>query len=506
MKMKKMLASLLSMSMLLALTACSGSTEGEDSGDNKAEPTTVMISYPVLNVLPTEEGTSDVEKAIDEYLEGKGEDVRIKLDPVDGGQYGTQMDMRIVGGESMDIYCPLSGVASAVATNSLVPLDDYLENELGPTMELIGDDFVKAGMVDGKVYAIPTYRATVSYIEWVCRKDIFDATGENIEDIKTLDDVERVLGKIKEQNPSVAALCPALGDPNSICLDAVYGSEGYSPYYNVGSVATVMGDDATVVNFFETDVFKEICDIAYRWNQAGYVIADASVLQEQPYNVIGANRAASFFWGNNYCDVESSRNLFQMQSGGTEVVIARLGRTPLKVGFPSWSIAHVSKNPSASAKVLNMLYTDEYVLNTIMFGLEGVSWIKGDEEGTIKWPEGKDVNSVSYTAAISAGTMGSEFLTYCMEGNFGTPSDLKLAQENMESAWASPAYGFAMNTASVESEVTALKNIGTQYLAGLYTGELNPDEIIPVMISEMKSAGSDDVVAEAQRQLDEWLK
>ena len=59
-----------------------------------------------------------------------------------------------------------------------------------------------------------------------------------------------------------------------------------------------------------------------------------------------------------------------------------------------WSITQTCSNPEAAAKVLNMMFTNETVLNYIIFGVEGIDYVKGDVvDGiqTIKYPEGYDM-------------------------------------------------------------------------------------------------------------------
>ena len=78
-----------------------------------------------------------------------------------------------------------------------------------------------------------------------------------------------------------------------------------------------------------------------------------------------------------------------------------------------WSITQTCSNPEAAAKVLNMMFTNETVLNYIIFGVEGIDYVKGDVvDGiqTIKYPEGYDMSSVPYTEAYSCGIVGNQFM------------------------------------------------------------------------------------------------
>lgn len=173
-----------------------------------------------------------------------------------------------------------------------------------------------------------------------------------------------------------------------------------------------------------------------------------------------------------------------------------------------WSITQTCSNPEAAAKVLNMMFTNETVLNYIIFGVEGIDYVKGDVvDGiqTIKYPEGYDMSSVPYTEAYSCGIVGNQFIMYALEGNTKA-EDIAFMKEKTETAKLSPIYGFDPDTTNVKTEQSAIGNVVSQYASGLLTGELDPEEYIPKMQEEMKDAGMDNFIAEVQTQLDAWEK
>ncbi|MNP84439.1 hypothetical protein D3C76_1837450 [compost metagenome] len=49
-------------------------------------------------------------------------------------------------------------------------------------------------------------------------------------------------------------------------------------------------------------------------------------------------------------------------------------------------------------------------------------------------------------------------------------------------------------------------NVIAQYYLPLETGSVDPEEILPQFIAKLKTAGIDKVIAEKQKQLDEWVK
>lgn len=520
MKLKRLLAWVLGTLMALSLAGCSGGKDtagttgggtaavdttagGNEAGD---EISTIKISYPCLVVTPTEEGTAEAENAINKYLEEIGEKVRIDLDPIDGNNYSTQVDMQIIGGENIDIYCPLTGMDAAVQTNKLLALDDYLNDELAGAIEVMGEDFKKNCEFNGKTYALPCYKGSVLVYYWVCPKEIFDTLGIDRASIKNVRDLDPVLAKIKELYPDMAAIAPSIGANgagNNFELARVLAGVGDYEVTNLNNGICVLGDDRTVRNMYETDYFREICDIAYGWNQAGYVVKDASVVTDANFTLVEAGRAASYIIGYAY-SAESVEAMSLTKADPYETVAIPLSKDMMSPITLTWGIAYTCKDPAAAARVLNMLYTDEFVLNTLIFGVEGSDWVDaGTGDGSILWPEGKDMNSVPYTAALTCGIIGNQFKMYSMEG-VTLASDIPFMADNMKNTKKSPVFGFAVDIEKIKTQTAAVSNVIAQYEGGLYTGELDPDVYIPKLLDELESAGMSDIVAEAQRQLDAW--
>ena len=88
----------------------------------------------------------------------------------------------------------------------------------------------------------------------------------------------------------------------------------------------------------------------------------------------------------------------------------------------------------------------------------------------------------------------------------GDPEDLWTATDEWnKSAVISPAMGFSWNNSSVLNQVTACTNVKSKYENALVTGSIDPDEAIPQFLQELEDAGVNDIIAEKQRQLDEYL-
>ena len=74
-----------------------------------------------------------------------------------------------------------------------------------------------------------------------------------------------------------------------------------------------------------------------------------------------------------------------------------------------------------------------------------------------------------------------------------------------ESGVASPAHGFSWDSNPVLNQVTACNNVVSAYHTALRWGAMDPNENLPKFIAELESAGINEIIAEKQRQLDEFL-
>ena len=524
-KIKKSLAILLAFVLVFSFAGCSSKKndtksdemtptgKAETTSDNttdtaaaeSTEITTIKLSYPVIVVVPSPDGTKQVQESINSYLEQKGENVRIELEPIDVSTYNDQMDMALAGGEGVDIYCPFTGLTTAIATNQVLPLNDYLDNELKDTVALMGEEWLKPSTYNGNVYAIPAYKGVVLEPYFICRKDIADEVGFDMDSIQSVKDIEPLLMKVKEKYPNMYPLVPTGGSAggNTLNVDtALAGVQGYK-VDNFGYGASIVGEDMTVQNYYNTDFFKEACKLTYDWNQKGLIMPDASLSSDVGTDLLGSEQAFSVITGYGYVP-ESVEAIYKSRCNGFDFYAKSLNKTLLTSGSlaVNWSIAYTCKNPQAAAKVLNMIYNDEFVLNSIIFGIEGTDYVK-NEDGSIGYPEGLDMNTVPYTAALSCGIVGNMFKQYAMNGNTNI-ADISYQLENNKNATFSPAFGFHMDATNLTSQCSAVDNVIQQYVYSLQCGEVNPDEVLPQFISAMESAGVTDIISETQKQLDAW--
>ena len=261
------------------------------------------------------------------------------------------------------------------------------------------------------------------------------------------------------------------------------------------SVQVVIG---TKVQFV-ADEFKKLCEYAYEWNQAGYVLEDATTTQETHLTYMQNNRTAGFFIKGEEGQAE------QITTGtGVEVECIKILKPYIKttdVNSIGFAISPTSEHPEAAMKFLNEMYTNPDVVNLLDWGIEGVHYEKQDD-GTIDFPEGVDANTTTYGLNMDW-FFGNQFLSYIWGKGRDTTIYSRLEENNKNSEF-SPVMGFSFDSTAVSSEVAAITNVINQYLPGLSCGSLNPDTEMDAFLEALDDAGMQTVIEEKQKQLDAW--
>ena len=153
-------------------------------------------------------------------------------------------------------------------------------------------------------------------------------------------------------------------------------------------------------------------------------------------------------------------------------------------------------------KFLDLMYEDAELVNLLDWGIEGKHYVKVSDN-VIKYPEGVTMLTNGYNLNMSW-LFGNQFLSYVFEGE--DPDIWQKMKEFNVQAIKSKAMGFTMNPESVKTEIAAVSNVIAQYYLVLETGSADPDKVLPQFIEKLKTAGIDKVIADKQRQLDEWAK
>ena len=140
---------------------------------------------------------------------------------------------------------------------------------------------------------------------------------------------------------------------------------------------------------------------------------------------------------------------------------------------------------------------DEFVHNTIVYGIEGEHYTKvGDTHIEKDWSAGD--------YSMGAWTVGTFFQTLWTVND--EPLDKwDIVFDYVKNTRPLMANGFLYNPEKVQNEIAAVTNAYAKYSALLLTGAANPDEMVPEMLAELKKAGIEAIRKDMQDQFDNWL-
>lgn len=194
----------------------------------------------------------------------------------------------------------------------------------------------------------------------------------------------------------------------------------------------------------------------------------------------------------------------KMNYYGADFEAVTIAKSDLYTDDVGIGISYTSKNPSAAARFINLLYTDEFVWDTLIYGAEGQDYVWNADHTAVDYPEGLDANTIPYNCMYSCGIIGNGFQGLPFT-NSNSGSNSEYGMQLMKEAWAPPLYGFTPSNANVLNEIAAVSNVVNQYNDVLAYGDVNPDDFYPQFLADLETAGINIIIADYQAQADAWL-
>ncbi|MFC5449843.1 ABC transporter substrate-binding protein [Paenibacillus aestuarii] len=476
-------------------TQSGSSSKTDASSGTSLKPAELTVAFFTLSSQT--KGIPEVEAAINKITKEKI-NATVKLLPISFGSYVQQLNLMNASGEKLDLLVgAVQGGPSynnMVSTGQIVPLNDLLDKYGQGIKEAMGP-FLDATKIGGKIYAIPRNSDLAQGYGIAMRKDLIDKHHIDITKIKSLDDLTPVFKTIKENEPGVTPF-----------VEYAPGGSAFVPMGTFNLLGDGLGalqyggDEKKVVNIYETDAYAKQLKRIREWYQAGYIQKDAATTKDIGNDLIKANRAFSYF-----TNLKPGYDVQASKQAGTEMVSVQLVKPVLEqVTSFSWSVSKNSKDQDRAVMLLNLMYADKDLINLLDWGIEGRDYVKVQgKDNIIKYPDGTSATTVPY--GLNTGWLfGNQLKSYVFEGD--DPNVWKQMDDFNKNAVKSLALGFTYDNTPVKNETAAVTNVLKQYKIGIETGTLDPDATLPQFIKKLKDAGIDTIVAEKQKQFDEWLK
>ncbi|MBE9916145.1 ABC transporter substrate-binding protein [Paenibacillus donghaensis] len=492
-------ASTLFLSVILALSGCSGgdaaSSEGKNNAENGSAVDELTVVMPMVGTQPAD--FELIEKEISKIAEEKIK-AKVKFRPVSIADWQQQTNLMFASHEKMDlVFVSGNTYSNMVAKGQLVPLNELIEKEGKGIVPALGEDYINAVKIKGESYAVPTIRDLATTYGLTMRKDLVDKYQIDIKSIKTLDDAGNMLKTIKQGEKNLSPLIPG-GINRSFRDDYVWYDElsdgiGVLPNYD---------NDLKIVDLFETPEYADFIKTIRGWYKDGLILSDASTNKTSTFDLIKSGKGYAYFARQKPGFAENEK-----KASGVDLTVAELEAPVATTGTVTsamWGIPINSELPDKAMAFLNMMFTDKEVINLFDWGIEGKHYVKVEgSDHVIDYPKGVDASNTGYNMPLGW-MFGNQFLSYVMKGD--DPDIWVKTDEFNKKAKHSKALGFVFDTSPVKTEYAAVSNVITQYKLPLETGSVDPDKILPEFIAKLKSSGIDKIIAEKQKQLDEWAK
>jgi len=409
----------------------------------------------------------------------------VEMRLLDWGDYDQKMKIIIGSGEEYDIAFTATW-ANDYFTNAkkgaFYELDALLDQQGKGIKEVLNPAFLEGTKVNGHNYGLPTNKELPQQRVFQFNKELLDKHNLDISNIRTIDDLEPLLRAFKEKEPSFPPI------PSKIAEFLPFDL----PVTDLPFIGMPLDTkDYKLINVWDTPEAAAYLKTMHKYYQAGYLPKDVATQKD------AGDHSKTGKWLVNVADSQPYADNVWSNDVGYRVVSIPM-HDPITF---NWSVAGAlqainakSKHPEKAMEFLNLLYTDAYLINLIDFGIENQHYNKTGELSKDSIPDS------GY--GFPAFTVGNLMLTYL---NTGDPADKweQFKQFN-DSATSAPLLGFQVDTTNITAELANLKNTKEATYNALFSGTLDPESNLPKVNQKLKDNGLDKVIAEIQKQIDEW--
>jgi putative aldouronate transport system substrate-binding protein len=249
-----------------------------------------------------------------------------------------------------------------------------------------------------------------------------------------------------------------------------------------------------VVYTLEQPDVREIFEYMHKWYKDGIINPDAAVSVENFKGLI-------FMTAQGWPGADA---VWEAQQGVEQYDIHQFVGPNLSTDSIQGSLNCISANSrykNESLKLLELANTDPLFRDMLAYGIEGrhfnyVTRPGGSTPGVVK-----NINTNWPLSAYQQATFFSMSTT-----DTQAPDQWQKVRENDSSAKPSPILGFSLDRSSILNELSNCRQVWDRYGRELLSGTSDPAVVIPQIKKDLEAVGFNKVLAEAQRQIDEFLK
>jgi putative aldouronate transport system substrate-binding protein len=422
----------------------------------------------------------------------------IQLNPIEFAAFNDKMQLKNAAGEKYDLVFTsnwTNNYYDNVRNGILLDITDLLPQLAPQYWSQIKPGVWAAAMVKGRLYAAINQQTWTYNFGPRCPKMYADKYGLDWSKINKLEDMEPYWEAVKKGEPA---------DVKPIGCDDRGSGGVWSIYYRADDLGLGIAmydledEDPEFVFVWDFPRWVETMRMVRRWNEAGYYGKEPWPASEFAAKERAGKYASHFH--NNKPGIEAEMKAMT----GFEWTAKILAKNYLLTNSIIATMTGVNKKTSsaeACMKYFELINTDKVLYNLLCYGIEGKHWVWVDKEKeVIGWPEGLTAENHPYNPNTDW-QFGNQFNAY-----YTDPSKVgawEATRKLNEEAPPSPVIGFSFDREPVKTELAQVKAVTDEYIT-MGIGFLDFDKVLPEYRDRILSAGGDKILAEVNRQLQEW--
>ncbi|SFB10080.1 putative aldouronate transport system substrate-binding protein [Cohnella sp. OV330] len=474
----------------------SGSTPASQPADTGGDTKDfVKLSWYMPKPIDNMKDQADVEAEANKIIKEKL-NAELHLNLIDNAGWEDKMKLISAAGEPYDIvFSTFSSnrISDNVQKGAFLPLDELLQKYGQNILAKVDPRAWKAVTYKGKIMAIPAQTPYAPAGAHVFKKDMVEKYKFDYKSVKSIKDLEPFLAEIKKNEPN---MIPLLATANGTAA----GVSLYD-YTTITPGISYSEKDGKIVKILDVPENKENYRTINDFYKKGYIAKDAAIKTDYLAEAKSGKYAVMRDSGGYTEDGSKSTATYGFPTVETLAGYPTISTNSMTSA--ATAISATSKNPERAMMLLNEIWGDKYLLNTLAYGVEGKNYTV--KSGTVKDdnPTIEATTGADQTWAIWHNWLGPLWDQW--DSNWNSTAALEAMKKNNDNGKASGILGFIFNSEPVKTEIAQVSAIQKESNPILTTGSM-PDfeKYYTDLQQRLNEAGMDKIMAEAQKQFDAW--
>ena len=504
-------------------------TETPEAPEETAEPSLEQKTIQLMITGAGKQANSDkVWAAFNEQLQQYVPNTTVEFIDVPFEEYSEKFSQVLASGEGVDLAWTgwLINKPQNIADGNLMPLDDLLAEYGQGIVDILGEEVVEIhrNAADGKLYYLPSWQGLCGERRgWLVVTEIAELAGDTwIEDTKAalnkwrnnysgIEDFQAVL----DQATKYLAAAKEAGKLGAgINTGRAFGWSMYNGMYSFLGVGgaeigiTYCDGTFTVKDGVAGEHYKLYAKTMADWYKEGYIRSDIMSVDTStlttPKN--GEITDTTYVFS---CDpyLTEADQEAAIADAGMDMTYLPIEENAYLIlgGDTSYAIPYCADEPERAMMVLNAIYSQPDLYNTLIYGIEGEDYTK-NADGTITTSYVGASPTADDSYGIQRWIIGS-----CKNAliNNGTDPNYYADLEALEeTARVNPFLNFTFDRTNVEGICASILNVYYEYGPQLDNGVAgdNWEELYNNYMAARKDAGIEELVTEFQNQLNAYIE